>query len=214
MAEPTKDSLRGLDGIYRFAGGLRGPGELDLDRPIALVHDVARTAAVESGVYLDLALTEITGGAGGNNRQSLLRGSIYTTSVGGAQAEELTRNAGLSPGNSDVWLLSSPELQVDSGISDLSAVVCGVTNWPNSSGRTRTILVASGAWVSAQVQAGDGTPIKLGSTGTSPRSGPSYPIRIGGIFQNVLDDGTGAVTLESIWRVAIVPRGVVPPAGG
>lgn len=64
--------LRGLDGLYNFIGSEVRTNQVELERPITLVHDVHRMVELESGVYFtDTQTLAFPGPGAGTDRISL-----------------------------------------------------------------------------------------------------------------------------------------------
>lgn len=213
MAETRKGSLKSLDGIYRFPGGLRAPGEVDIEAPIGIVHDVSRDAGALSGVYFTHDQTIVTDGGGTIDRNAIDRASVYTLPA----FVDAIRNSGLNPGNSDLWLVRV-ELQTDNP-SNVNNLACGFQDWPNPGPRFRVLTFTTTPWigvggVGVPLTVSDDPAMKFASTSTAPRQTVRLPVRVGSLATIAQDDNTAVVvTATVLWRLAIMPLGVSPLPG-
>ncbi len=107
--------LQALDGIYRFIGGQRGSGEVDLDSPVAVVHDVSSQSMVGAGAgpeYGHFTVGFTVTHAGG--------GSLF------ADTDPYAALTALDPRytvqNARIWILAS-------NIAEIVADISMATNW-------------------------------------------------------------------------------------
>lgn len=89
MTRFGNQALAGLERLYRFAGGLKGSQEVDIEAPVTLVHDVTPSAVIEMGRFISIS-TPRTAGLG-----STVRGSLtYSTLL--ANFGDLAKSLGIA----------------------------------------------------------------------------------------------------------------------
>lgn len=206
MAKPRSDALRLIDWIYRFPGGLRGPGEVDIERPVSIVHDAAPAAGRSACIEYVFEQTQITAGDGSLDYQSLDKLNLITSI---ASIRKRARNLGLTVNNSDVWLLG-----VSAAITNASKAELGnlaVFLYPE-------IIPAElyGSLVAfydtlLDVGAQDPPTYVWLYAGTEYLSAITpLPRRVGQIRTRADDAATGAAEYSLRFQVAICPKGVNP----
>lgn len=70
------DRLSLIDRLYRFAGGLRSPGEVDIERPITVVHDVMPGVERASGAFFSTRTQSVTALASATEYDAYTRAEI------------------------------------------------------------------------------------------------------------------------------------------
>lgn len=207
MGKIKTQALSTLDAIYRFAGGLRSPGEIDIERPVMLVHDVADQAGLRQGRYLTEETTEITAGTG-------------TASFTNVDRRNLVIRAGFDPSDDvDVWLTDVALFVTQASVSNFLNALVAVAPplGPYFPGGTATELTAKivtrfDAAIQQGIEAaGTYFPVAHnGTTGLSVGSESQLPTPVGVVFFRVNDGGAAAVEASFRTNYIVLPRGVRP----
>lgn len=222
MSKIQSDPLKVLDRIYRFPGGNRGTQEVDLARPVTIVHDVGQQAAFDSQVGIQATFSQVTAGGAASVTSTW---SVEDDLFGGALYQETLKNLGLTFRNSDVWLVNV-DAYLTGGPTRINHVTAGFQlprhdRFISPAGTTgiQMCFLANIADTAGQWQADNATRFGLfyqwqgGIGDAAPAARPSgvpLPQRCRELYFRSQDNGLGALTTFWQFHLHVCPRGTRP----
>lgn len=119
MASIKSKAIRALSDIYQFAGSVIGAQEVDLDRPISVVHDLSRQSELARGFRYTFTLA-LEALVGATNRTNATKASILALRSTDARLAGLLDELGLA--QPAVWVLSAG-IAVDDANNNLAGSI-------------------------------------------------------------------------------------------
>lgn len=214
MTRIRTQALSALQRLYRFSGGRTHNDEVDLSRPVIVVHDVAAEAVREQSLSVVSTLDVTTDGAGTVTYAALSIDDIHSQN----EADLLSKGLPLS--QCHVYLMEIVARLTSGASSDLVGALWGITfptrnvTNPGAPAGSR-VLGSTNQVAQPSVAAGAQQLYYRDATGTGDRpahwiSSTPLPALFDRIEAFAVDDATGAVTVEIAAIVKFVPVNAAP----